>query len=542
MSVFCIFVRSIILKMKRLTLLIFLFFAASSITVDGQWTIESVPNTRLQSNEIHVSDPDNYLSDSAEMNINAALCAIRERADVFVVTLSSIGDAEPKRFATQLFDHWGIGDAETDNGVLLLFVEDQHALEFETGYGVEETLTDARCERIFRTAIVPYFREGNYEGGLCAGVAEIVSVFGGEIPTGLMTVMPEISDKGDGLDDDFPVLFMLFALLMFVMPIIGIVFWLYKRNEKKSFVAGTCRFLEEGGATYVDGLKPLWSGSPWEGRGCLGGLTLGFSIFVCLFFVIAVMASRFPDLEEKAYVNWVSAITLLLYLTWVCFRQNHRALKTAEQIAKTAIGPKAVYRAALDNTGNRITMLMAPWLGWVYYHILKKKIEEATDYQCPVCNAPIRRDGGFALPEIQALENRLQSMKYSPYRCANGHEIVMKERGIHYKSFKTCAKCGAFALKQTKTETLRKADYSQSGEKVMTFVCQHCGDVQEKSVIIPKLVHHTSSGGSYSSSSSSGRSYSGSSSSRSYSGGSSSRSSGSFGGGRSGGGGYSGRW
>ena len=119
---------------------------------------KALPNTRLQSNDIHVSDPDGYLSDSAEMNINTALCAIRQQADVFVVTLRSIGDAEPKRFATQLFNDWGIGDAQTNNGVLLLFVEDQHALEFETGYGAEATLTDARCERIFRNTIVPYFR------------------------------------------------------------------------------------------------------------------------------------------------------------------------------------------------------------------------------------------------------------------------------------------------------------------------------------------------------------------------------------------------
>ena len=134
------------------------------------WTVGTVPNTRLESNDIHVSDPDGFLSDSAEMNINTALCAIRDKADVFVVTLSSIGDAEPKHFATELFNKWGIGDAATNNGVLLLFVEDQHALEFETGYGAEETLTDAKCQRIFTNTIVPFFKAGNYESGLCAGV------------------------------------------------------------------------------------------------------------------------------------------------------------------------------------------------------------------------------------------------------------------------------------------------------------------------------------------------------------------------------------
>ncbi len=78
-------------------MLVFSAFAQKS------WTVSTVPNTRLQGNEIHVSDPDGYLSDSIEMTINTALCAIRDTADVFVVTLTSIGEAEPKHFATELF-------------------------------------------------------------------------------------------------------------------------------------------------------------------------------------------------------------------------------------------------------------------------------------------------------------------------------------------------------------------------------------------------------------------------------------------------------
>jgi uncharacterized membrane protein YgcG len=66
----------------------------------AQWTVQTVPNTRMQGNEIHVSDPDGYLSDSTESVINTALCAICDQADVFVVTIYSIGDVEPKHFAT----------------------------------------------------------------------------------------------------------------------------------------------------------------------------------------------------------------------------------------------------------------------------------------------------------------------------------------------------------------------------------------------------------------------------------------------------------
>ena len=144
--------------MKKTLLLLFALLTMLSASAQKIWTVSTVPNTRLQSDDIHVSDPDGYLSDSTEMTINTALCAISDKADVFLVTLTSIGDAETKSFATELFNYWGIGDAETNNGVLLLFVEDQHSLEFETGYGAESTLTDAKCQRIFTNTIVPFSR------------------------------------------------------------------------------------------------------------------------------------------------------------------------------------------------------------------------------------------------------------------------------------------------------------------------------------------------------------------------------------------------
>ena len=525
--------------MKRLFLLSIFITLVFSTIAQNIWTVQTVPNTRLQSNDIHVSDPDGYLSDSAEMSINMALCAIRDTADVFVVTLTSIGDAEPKHFATRLFNYWGIGDAQKDNGILLLFVEDQHALEFETGYGAEATLTDAKCERIFTKTIVPFFKAGDYESGLCAGVAGIVDVYGGEIPMGLKMDLPAINDDEEYSDDldDFSFIFLLFAFLMVLLPLFGLIFWAVKRKTK-STVSDTYKTFEEDGATYIEGFKTSWSGSPWDGKGCLGGLMIGLSIFVFLFLVIAVVITEFPDLQEdiRVYYNWVSVITLVLYLTWICFRHNYRVLKRAKELAKTSINPKSVYEAAYNHEANKVATWMAPWLGWVYYLTYKKKIHQSDYCQCPNCGETMRKDGMFVLPENHLAENRVGALKFTPYRCANGHVFVVKEQGKQFSKFSTCSKCGAYTLKLDKTETIKEADYTSSGEKKETYVCQHCGDTVTKTIIIPKKVHYSSSssGSSYSSSSSSGSSYSSHSSSHS--------SGGSFGGGRSGGGGYSGRW
>lgn len=523
--------------MKKFCLAFFLMLGLA-VSAQGLWTVRSVPNTRLQGNDIHVSDPDGYLSDSVEMTINTALCAIRDRADVFIVTLSSIGEAEPKHFATELFNDWGIGDAETNNGVLLLFVEDQHALEFETGYGAEEILTDARCQRIFTQTIVPFFKAGDYEGGLCAGVGQIVSVYGGEVPDGLKTTLPGGGDS-DGNDVNIKdILLGLLALFLIVLfPFLGIIFYAVKAKTKSPLkTKENLQSVEEDGVHYVDGLKTSWTGSPWEGKGCAGGLMIGFSFFIIMAIVLVVVIAACPDLSTKRQCLWSLLITLLLYLTWICFRHNHRVLKIAKKLASTSISPKSVYKAALDHGANKVAMLMAPWLGWIYYVILKKKMNASIECRCPQCNEPMEVYSGFVLPEAHAVESRLGALDYQPYRCLQGHVVVDKEKGSQYAKFSTCEKCGAYTMKLTETKTLKEATYDHAGEKMENYECLHCGETLMKMVVIPQLIHYSSSS---SSSSSSGRSYSGHSSSHSSH---SSRSSGSFGGGRSGGGGYSGRW
>ena len=350
---------------------------------------------------------------------------------------------------------------------------------------------------------------------------------------GLKSTLPAVNydDEDQGLSDDVPFFFVFFAMVMFVMPFVGIGFWLRKKKLGKKSVADTYHAVEEKGATYIDGFKTTWSGSPWEGKGCLGGLMIGFSIFVILFLVIGFVSLRYPDLEENVLFNRVSIITLLLYLTWVCFRQNQRALKTAKKMAKQSISPGSVYQAAFKNKGNRIATWVAPWLGWIYYLIFKSKMKHSGECNCPQCSETMKKYDNFKLPEIHAAEENVGALKFKPYSCSNGHVVVVKEHGWQYSTYKICSKCGARTLKLTQSTTLVRADYSHDGKKEETYVCQFCGDTFTQTVVIPMLVKHSSS------------SYSSSSSSHSHSSHSSSHSSGgSFGGGHSGGGGYSGKW
>ena len=190
------------------------------------------------------------------------------------MALGSIGDADIDVFANELFNRWGIGDREKDNGVLILLAEEQHELKFETGYGVEEDLPDALCQEIFLHYIVPFFKEGDYQSGLCSGVTQIVDVFGGEIPDGLVTILPSQQGEGDGdgeEDDDISGAEMLLGLLLFGMPVIGFFVFLFQIQKKPAVTAKSSTALQTtvvDGVRYVSGKSSNWDGNPWGGVAC----------------------------------------------------------------------------------------------------------------------------------------------------------------------------------------------------------------------------------------------------------------------------------
>ena len=515
--------------------LFFLFFGVLlALTASAQWKVRSVPNTRLQGNEIHVSDPDGYLSDSSELYINTALSDNRDQADVFLVALSSIGDEEPKHFATELFNYWGIGDAETDNGVLLLFVEDQHAMEFETGYGAEATLTDATCAQIFNRTMVPYFKAGDYEGGLCAGVADIVVVYGGTVPMGLKTMTssyPEYSDDED-IDITWGEVGGLFSLLIiilmvFVIPVISFFRWiagLLSGKKKKVEQEETADVFEQEGLKLIKDVSTGWKASVWEGKGFLRFLVYG--VGACVIFIIAFlyMPEWMPEVSEEKQYFWALLSGWIGYFTATGLIQNTMLLAKANKAAETSKSPRNIYRLAKNDPHSLLTRVFAPWIGIPFSILLKKRMKQSVQCVCPTCGADMMADETFQLPEKRAAEEMAGGYHFTPCRCANGHVYVLREHGSRYSSVEHCKACGAFAAKKIKETTTVSPTYSSSGIKEITYECQYCHVKRVATQSIPRLTRSTSSGYHSSGHHSSGRS------------------SGSFGGGRSGGGGYSGRW
>lgn len=157
----------------------------------SQWTVSSVPDPKTKGNGF-VSNPDNILTNDEVASLNNIISELKDSttSEIAVVMLQSIGDEVPKTFATELFNTWHIGNSEKDNGLLILFVLDQRRIEFETGYGIEGVLTDAKCYSIQQQYMVPNFKQGNYGQGIIDGVKESIGVL-----TSNETDIPEVSNN-----------------------------------------------------------------------------------------------------------------------------------------------------------------------------------------------------------------------------------------------------------------------------------------------------------------------------------------------------------
>lgn len=157
-------------------LLCLLLFLPLSAQVTRYEDPKSVPNAQLRDSTQFVTDVLGVFSDIQRQEVNSLLHRVRlnRGVDVALVVLPSIGESVVEEYATQLFRLWGLGSRDVDNGLLILYVEDQRAIRVEVGYGLEGILTDARVSRVQRREMIPHFRNGQTAAGLLAGVQALL--------------------------------------------------------------------------------------------------------------------------------------------------------------------------------------------------------------------------------------------------------------------------------------------------------------------------------------------------------------------------------
>jgi len=163
-----------------------------------------------------VTDLTGTLTDGQRKQLENTLQAFESSkgSQVVVLLVPSTGEETIEQFGIRVADQWKIGRSGVDDGVILLVAKDDRALRIEVGRGLEGALPDATASRIINEIITPAFRNGNFFGGIEAGVGAIIKVVGGEpLPRRAETARR----KGLDLGPAFPILFVAIPAVMISM-------------------------------------------------------------------------------------------------------------------------------------------------------------------------------------------------------------------------------------------------------------------------------------------------------------------------------------
>lgn len=136
---------------------------------------------------VYVNDYADLLGQSVEAGIRADLIELYDHTGVEMTVLTIPSRAaygfrgSNEEFATALFNAWGIGNADSNDGVLILVSPGDREMRIElgAGYGGE---WDARMQTVVDRSFLPHFREDRYEAGIDAGVDESIRAITGVYP------------------------------------------------------------------------------------------------------------------------------------------------------------------------------------------------------------------------------------------------------------------------------------------------------------------------------------------------------------------------
>jgi uncharacterized protein len=213
----------------------------------------------------------------------------RKGAQIAVLMVPTTQPETIEEYAVRAEEAWKLGRKGVDDSALLVIAKEDRRLRIEVGYGLEGALPDAIAKRIIDNDITPRFKQGDFYGGIRAGVDRIIRVAEGEkLPP------PAAHGPASSKSIDPSLLVFLFGFVLVAGGILrawfgrvlgagvsggvaGFVSWMLLGSLALAFGIALLAFLFMlitgglGGGTRRGG----WGGGPWVGGGPWGGTSGG---------------------------------------------------------------------------------------------------------------------------------------------------------------------------------------------------------------------------------------------------------------------------
>ncbi|MEP5938487.1 MAG: TPM domain-containing protein [Erythrobacter sp.] len=123
-----------------------------------------------------VVDAAEILDEQFEKNLTQRLELLEQDTNVQLViaTIPDLQGYDISDYGYQLGRDWGIGDAERNDGLMILVAPNERKVRIEVGLGLEGLVKDEEAAEIIRTGILPKFRTGDFENGISQGVDGLI--------------------------------------------------------------------------------------------------------------------------------------------------------------------------------------------------------------------------------------------------------------------------------------------------------------------------------------------------------------------------------
>lgn len=93
---------------------------------------------------------------------------------IVVNSVPSLKGETIETVATRTFNEWGIGDAKTNRGLLIIVAPNEREVRIEVGYGLQCIITNPVAGRIIDNEMIPLFKTGDMAGATEAGVDGLI--------------------------------------------------------------------------------------------------------------------------------------------------------------------------------------------------------------------------------------------------------------------------------------------------------------------------------------------------------------------------------
>jgi len=242
----------------KVTLILVIAFLGATLFGAGAETMPSKPD-RYFNDYAGVVDP----SVAQELNEELAQFERDTSTQILVAIYRTMqSESSVADYTQRIAKTWGVGQKGSNNGaVLFVFIENRQMF-IQTGYGLEGALPDATCWDITHNVIAPRFKQGDFTGGLRAGVSAMMQAVRGEYKgTG------KTRREAEGGPQAFPL-----GAIFFVLIVIFIIMMSLRRTVRRRGYGYT-----GWGGPFIGGFGGGSSGGGgWSSGGGGGGFS-GFS-------------------------------------------------------------------------------------------------------------------------------------------------------------------------------------------------------------------------------------------------------------------------